>query len=406
MKKDKIINFYNYITALLGIFPLLKLNYISIFIIFWAIFSLFIAIKYKLKFNKEELLNIIVLSSLFIAYLLFLPFVKDKNEILVWINRSLPFLIFPIFLILNKKKVNQKTLDWSLLIFAYTNTIISIKVWLKIYFLGFDNLQKENNFYDPVFRNIFSDTTSIHLPYLGILFTFSIYIFFIRLLKEKNIYKKLIYILSIIILLISLIMFAARMALLCLFLSIILFLIIRLKTKKIYKISIIVGLILCSFVITKINSLNERIKEAILTEYVLPHKGQTPEEFQVRYGIYNCTKQILKKDWLFGVGPTEVQKTLNNCYSQYNYEAYNDYKHIIYNSHCQYSDIILKFGIFGLLIFFISIFWGINNNNYYYFGFILIFSLSIITENMLSRQIGVVFFTFFNSLFFINKIKS
>ncbi|HEY1193351.1 O-antigen ligase family protein, partial [Flavobacterium sp.] len=107
---------------------------------------------------------------------------------------------------------------------------------------------------------------------------------------------------------------------------------------------------------------------------------------------------------ILGVGPGNIQKKLNDCYSGYTYKNYDDYSSKDYNSHNQYLDIWLKYGIFGLVLFFVFLFWGIKNMSLSYGIFLFLIMMSMITENIFDRQVGVVFFTFYNTLFFINRI--
>lgn len=402
MKNESLVKYYNYLTVLLASFPLLGLNLTSILIIIWSIFSLLIVIKTKCYLNGNDIKNIVILSLLFLSYLVSFFFLEDKKLGMKFIEKSVPFLVFPLFMILNRKNIMFSTLTNALNVFIYSNTILTLYVWSKIFRIGIVDAFQQNDFYHPVFRNIFNDSTGIHLPYLGMLFSFSIYILFIKLIKEKNKQIILVDTICFIILFVSIILFSARMAMFALFVSIVLFILFRWKIKKSYRVYLIISLLFGAFVVTKIEPFKSRLAD-ISTIQVLPHKGQTPETFTVRNGIYHCVKQIVEKNWLFGLGATNVQKELNICYDQYDYEGYDDFKHIDYNSHNQYFDVLLMYGIFGLILFLISLFWGIVNKNEFYFGFIILFVMMLITENVFARQIGIVFFTFFNSLFFIKK---
>ena len=115
----------------------------------------------------------------------------------------------------------------------------------------------------------------------------------------------------------------------------------------------------------------------------------------------------IKQNWIFGVGPANVQKELDNCYSAYTYRnQYDDFNKKTYNTHNQYFDVLLKFGIFGLLFFIVFLFWGINYKSEYYYIFLLLIFFSMLTENILNRQVGIVFFNFFNCLFFVQHLKT
>ena len=109
---------------------------------------------------------------------------------------------------------------------------------------------------------------------------------------------------------------------------------------------------------------------------------------------------------MFGVGPQNVQKKLDECYSNYTYKNYDDFNKVTYNTHNQYFDVFLKYGILGLLLFFIFLFWGIKNKNPIYWFFLFLILFSMLTENIFNRQIGIVFFNFFNTLIFLSYLKS
>jgi O-antigen ligase len=76
------------------------------------------------------------------------------------------------------------------------------------------------------------------------------------------------------------------------------------------------------------------------------------------------------------------------------------------NAHNQYFEETLHNGIGGLLLFLISLlvpaYIALSRKDLIYLAFILIFSLCCITESMLTRQIGIIFYAFFNSLYFFN----
>jgi O-antigen ligase len=119
----------------------------------------------------------------------------------------------------------------------------------------------------------------------------------------------------------------------------------------------------------------------------------------IRTGIYNCSLTLIKDNWFTGVGPGEVQRKLNQCYEQY---ATNVYKLNNYNTHNEYLNHWLSFGIAGflsfLMIFFMPAYIGLQKKQFIYPLFLLFMFICCMTENLLARQTGVIFYTFFNSL--------
>jgi O-antigen ligase len=401
MNTSLIAKYYNFFTFLFPISLFLGYGINSICFFIWCMLSIFLAKKNN--FNKKNIIDTTIIGSLCISYIISFLLVDDRALILKMITRSLPLLLFPLFFIINTQIINKHTLNRSLLVFSFSNTLVCIFAWLKIFHLGFAEMLEANNFYNPIFRNIFFNLTKIHLPYLGLFFAFSIYILTISIFNQKN--KKLlsVYIFSIIILTASIVLISARTAILSLITTIILTILFKLNLSNKAKYCSILVILISTIGMSQIPSIKNRIDYLWEKKIELPNKKQNPENFNVRYGIYDCTIDIIKNNIITGVGPTNVQKNLNKCYEKFDYKNYDDYNTITYNSHCQYTDIFMKYGIFGLILFIISLLWGIKNSNIYYFGFMIIILQALLTENLFDRQHGIMFFSFYNALFFITQ---
>ncbi len=402
------IEFYNFSVILVSTFPLLGLKKTVFAIAIFVFFSIYIFIAERIyrNLNRQDLKNILVLSSYYIALLIFYFLSSDKSISLKLLEQNASFIIFPILLLINKSVVSKSTLNRSLNVFVISNVIVAIYVWSNIYSYGIVKSFEENTYYNPVLRFFFSRLSGMHLPYLGMLFVFSCLVLLNQLLyKEKEpLLKKIFKAGVLLFLLISVFTFAARQSLIIFF--IISFFIIILKTKTVQKKTLILAsTILISIPLFYLPSVKIRIDEIKQTKLILPTKGQNSDEVNFRYGIYDCTFKLIKQNWLTGVGPENVQKRLDECYSSYTYKSFDDFQHKSYNTHNQFFDILLKFGIFGILGFILYIFWGIKNNLEYYYIFISLCILSMLTENILNRQVGIVFFNFFNSLFFVEYLN-
>lgn len=71
------------------------------------------------------------------------------------------------------------------------------------------------------------------------------------------------------------------------------------------------------------------------------------------------------------------------------------------NSHSQYLEILTQTGFLGLIVFLYAIYFSIKNRTELTTIFLIIVCFSMLTESILERQIGVVFFAFFFS--FLNQ---
>lgn len=405
MNKRKI-DFYNYATIFLASFPILGLKKASLAIILWSVFSLVILFSEKTyrSILKKDKIDMLVLSSYYLGFIISFFFIDDKTLATKFLEKNISFLIFPVFMIANKNLIYRDTLKKALQVFILSNIILAAYIWIVILSNGYLKVMESDTYYNPIIRNFFSDISEIHLPYLGMLYVFSSVILLreIFLSKVKITYFNILRCFGIGLLIFSVISFAARLSLI-LFLLISLLLLFKMAASiwsKIIFAGCLLSIVLLAFAIP---SSKKRIDEIRHTKLILPNKNQKSEEVNFRYGIYHCASLILKENWITGVGPGNVQKDLNTCYSGYNYKNYDDYSKIDYNSHNQYLDILLKYGIFGLALFFVFLFWGIANTNLSYRIFLFLILMAMLTENILDRQVGIVFFTFFNTLFFINR---
>src|SRR5690606_34556977 len=50
---------------------------------------------------------------------------------------------------------------------------INLLGWISVFTFGFFDALQKNDFYHPVFRNLFTESTQLHIPYLGFLTAFS-----------------------------------------------------------------------------------------------------------------------------------------------------------------------------------------------------------------------------------------
>lgn len=99
--------------------------------------------------------------------------------------------------------------------------------------------------------------------------------------------------------------------------------------------------------------------------------------------------------YIFGVGIGDSEKMLLNVYQQYpDWIGYMGY-----NAHNQFIEIILAYGILGLIILTTWLLYGfivsIRNENEWLYYFVIILFFSFQTESMLWRQKGILFTVFF-----------
>ena len=398
--------FYNYSFLLVASFPLFSIRISTFILAFWFIMSVIVLFKKKSynSLSKVSYRNIAILSLYYIFLLVNYIFSGFDNNLIKFLETDALFLLFPLFIFINKDYIATKTLKNTLLVFFGSNLILAMICWFKIFQTGFFKLLEKDSYYHPVFRGLFAETTGIHLPYLGLFFVFSIFIayFFIIKTNSKKHVKILVF-LSCIVLLASILTFSARMAL-GTFFVIIFYLTFKEIKGSLRKISTL--FLFTSFaIILVINSpVKKRIAEIFNTKLELPSGKLNDKSHLVnfRYGIYYCSYNIIKNDIFVGIGKNNVSESLQLCYDNFSYNNFDDFKKRNYNTHNQYIDLIISYGVFGFIILFSSIFYGwYHSKSSLYKVFLITIFLALLTENLFARQLGVVFFTLFNTLFFI-----
>lgn len=390
-------------TCALGLFPILKLNHFSILMMIWLVLALTNAFKNKtFPLLKTHKFTFLTLGFLCLMYVVYLPFAENFKELGKSITKSLPFLIFPLGFILNKNIVTKKLLQTFGAIYMVSVFILNGFGWIKVFHFGWNNAWQQNDFYHPIFRNLFTEATSLHLPYLGLLTIFAALWLTFKMFINRKI--NVLSVFTIVFLLFSAYIYSARMALACYLIGL-LFIVYKSIKKQTVKWSLLIALPLGAVVFFWFSPMKERYIKVVEKDLVLPNKNQEPHEVNYRYGIWYCATQLISDHFVLGVGADNVQEKLNNCYNQFTYKSYEDFSQVTYNTHNQYFDQILKFGVFGLILFLLALFYFYPNSSVLYQTFIIVVLISFLTENILDRQIGVVFVSLFNTIFVILKLN-
>jgi O-antigen ligase len=113
----------------------------------------------------------------------------------------------------------------------------------------------------------------------------------------------------------------------------------------------------------------------------------------IRLAKWECALEVLRHHWIVGVGTGDAQEALMESYRQ---KGFSEGLRNNYNTHNQYLETWIMLGIPGLVLL-IVVLWPWQRN-ILWVCFLILISISFLTENMLDTQKGVVFFSFFYSL--------
>ncbi len=116
---------------------------------------------------------------------------------------------------------------------------------------------------------------------------------------------------------------------------------------------------------------------------------------------WKCSVSLIRDNFFLGVGTGDTEDALQRCYVEIG--LWDGIAR--FNAHNQFLQTWLGIGVPGflllLLYFFYPLYLGIKHGDFACVAFVLIFIASCLTESMLCCQKGIIFYSFFSTLFII-----
>ena len=339
----------------------------------------------------------------FLWYLGCLFFTDDVHNGILLVFRRLSFIIFPFVLLfpgdIIKKKVRLLLRIFSLSTLFYILFLFGLALVRSVYIIkGAIIFNPHPPEYD--YANYFFGTYFVflqHPTYLAMYVVFSMFIafesFFDNQLKS---FFRILWLLSGMLLLVSLYFLSSRAGIFSALLLIPLYLIIQFK--KIKKWGVLVLIVIVAMPVIVFSFLNnDRIK------YYLPEANETSlvEKFMLdnRIPIWKSAIKIIKHNFVFGVGPGDASEEL---LKEYKNAGYTEMCYDNLNAHNQYLEVLLGTGLIGFLIFITilsyMVYLLILKRNLLFGVYILIILIFFLFESVLNRIAGVTFFSLFTFL--------
>lgn len=185
-----------------------------------------------------------------------------------------------------------------------------------------------------------------------------------------------------------------------------------LRRKILIPAIVILGLLLIIPTVNRIKQISEPNIDIVFADsysYDSPLNGLNLRLIQVRLGINILNEKVA---WLWGVGIDESQEMLNNQYLKYGiytgYEGTTDTGYLNYNFHNQFIETLVRSGIIGLIILLAMFFKLLAIPQYNRFisnWVIFIVFMFFLTESVLERQQGIVYFCLIYSSYFLDNLK-
>lgn len=355
----------------------------------------------QIKFETSKYLWILAyLLFSYLLYILWVPFTSyvHQPELYSLLERKAGMFFIPIGILIIGRVSEYKPFE-QLLWFVWACVL-----WLIIINVILLSTYDVSQLNHVRYRDAFESIGHIHPTYMGMYIGFSLCI----LLFSEHELPTWLNALAQLVLILFLALIAPKISLVF-----VLFLYIyvigwgsalSLKSKIITLITM--GIFLCGLFYL-VPFFHQRIQE--LVDFLgNKHVPNTSNSLDYRQLILDVDFNLLKEHWLFGVGPGRLAAQLNQAF---------DYSSFLigipvgrYNTHNEFINQWLSFGLVGFL-YFVG-FWALHiiqsrrQESLLYSFLILLLILTCLTENILSRQHGVLFSTLFLSLFFFQKRQS
>lgn len=358
--------------------------------------ALLIIRKDYLKDLKNALRDGTALSlfGLFLMYAVSFLWSDNKSHAGFVLEKHLSLLIIPL---MTYPALHYLKSHVKYILLSFVAGILIAYGWIfALYFLH----HMHQSDIEHYFREIVMGYVELHPTYLAIYTIFTMLIIADGFNFNDSILKKALTAILLLILLIFTLLTGARMPLLALF-SIVIFTasfsLLKLRHGWIYT----MGLLICASIVgyfsIQIPVLKNRISEITDTAFAPPIDIHF-NSVNLRIAQFQCGKEVIQRHWLLGVGIGDTQDQLNACYNEHGWSPALYERN--YNPHNQYIQTWLNSGILALLLLLAGIFgpvlWGKTNR--LHIMLIVLFAICCLTESLLEKNKGIVFFIFFTTL--------
>ncbi|HVU55837.1 MAG TPA: O-antigen ligase family protein [Puia sp.] len=387
-------------TCSIALIPILSNALSSISMMVWAALLLLSLIvtddrkKHAATRNKGLFL---LIGGNFIFMALSLLYSNDIPRGSSLLTTSLPMFLFPLgFFVIGFPIEERSALFEKVLTIFWLSTVV-MTFWIIGNYWKMDllvEIGRASNM-NTILRETAEQLTDKHPDYLSIYLVFAIYIAGSRFIHRPGITQRIIYGSSALLLLFMLLLLAARSPILALVIGsmVISFLLIKKPAVRWIASLTLLGAFLLAIRLTP--AIWSRVMEVRNTPFATP-VGHQYNSTNLRIGIYRCSWSLIKGHMWAGVGAGSENKLLMDCYSQLPTDAYQK---TFYNTHNQYVNFWLLSGIFSLLLFIASLIYAyrlsLRWKDHAMLFFLILMTIAFASENVLSRQAGVVFYYFF-----------
>lgn len=352
-----------------------------------------------------------VILLMFLFYALHaVGFLYSQNKVEAGFNleKKLSLAIFPILFLFAPK---LETTDIKKILYGFVTgcTIVS----LFCLSLAFKNYISSNDVSFFYYHSL-SVNAGMHAGYLAMYLCFSIAILLytnFRKVSELPLSVRAIYIFVLFLMATCIFLLSARTQLIILMLELVVYCVFFFNVHgNVFRTSLISVAIIASLlgVALLFPGTRDRIKEAVNynNEYGLSKKWG---EKQMRLLIWKSAWEAATAKPVFGTGTGDVIDDLEEIYKKRDFISLMYFKDTRFNAHNQYLETWIGIGTIGLMTLFSVLVFAVRravrDKNTILLALSLIFAISCLTESMLERQNGVIFFSLYTMVLLVSGSK-
>ena len=370
------------LTALVT-FPLLPLRLATLVaLIFGGVSLLYFGFAQNRSYSRHEMVTAVCFFALPILYLVEVPFSDNPDYVWRVVQRKMGLLVFPLLFLLNSSSGFRFRVSWYMKVFSLATVLVMLKISGSLLIYGIDSDHLSSGGFAFALRTAAQKVSGLHPTYAGLIIGIAVsYSINLALAEYRQNTIARIALLTISVLgIVFIAVLGARMALLAAALAgavVIWRSGLNRRTKWLYTGFAAVTILLAGSVIP---TLRERFVEMV---------SIAENSTNVRSMIYSCSLELIKDNWIFGVGVEPLQFYLDICYQQFTVFTAKHY--FQYNTHNEFLNVLAAKGVFGLaaLLLVFGRLAYIAKTSLPLLAFTIMFGVICLTENLLERQIGV-----------------
>lgn len=329
------------------------------------------------------------------------------------LEKKLTLLVIPL-IILTSNELDFKRLDRVIKFFTVSVTVASLICLLYAFHRNnyLEGLSNPNWFYFSYYD--LTEILDIQPIYFSVFVSFS---FFVVIFQIKNSWtesswlKRLFNFIWVCYLFIFLVLLSGKtsiIATISIFMAITFIYFQKRKRLLVGLMTLLLIVVGSVMMISKLPVVKERFLEVLgmnkTSDWVYGDPKRNKPIPEARLVKWQSALDVIQDNWIFGVGSGDVQDELNKQFEAHDFPAGIAEQ---FNTHNQFLQTWVGTGLIGLAIFLVtliaSVAKAIQLKNHLFLVFMAIFIICCLTESMLERQFGILFYVIFSSLFYQRK---